>query len=345
MTTAVPDAASEADGQPNAEENRLVLAKVMAEIDEEVERRRSSGDMPPRLEHELDELFLRYSPMAGRDGSLEEALGVVESTSFIDPVVPVMSSRSGGALLKRTIRQASLWYVGWVTAQISQFASATARTLRVLDDRVRALQSEFDAQRIPPAPVLETPWAHGPAAWWVDRAVSELRARPGRVLHAASADGWLVRRLADEGLDAYGVEPREGRIDRAEVEGLDLREEPVLDHLRAVGAESLSGLVLSGVLDAMTAPERDTAVQLVARAVGPGGRLIVHSLSQQGVDSDRAPVEADLASGRPLRPGTWSVVLGRHGFAVEVVERAEGLDYLVVASRADGGEEGGAAAG
>jgi hypothetical protein len=314
------------------------LAKVMAEIDEEVLRRRSSGDLPPRVERELDRLFLKYSPMAGRDGSLEEALGAAEAASFIDPVVPIASSKSGGAMVKRTIRQASLWYVGWVTEQINQFATATSRAMRVLDDRMRALEDDFDLQRVPAAPVLETEWAHGPGVWWVEPVLASLAGQAGRIVHAAAGDGWLVRRMDAAGLDAYGVEPREGRIDRAEVEGLDLREEPVLEHLRAVAPDGLGGLVLTGVVDGMTPAERDAVVGLAAHMVAPAGRVIIHSLSPAGWDSGDAPVEADLAPGRPLRPGTWATLLGRAGFAVDVVDGPESLDYLVLAVSEVGGE-------
>jgi hypothetical protein len=315
------------------------LATVVAEIDEEVLRRRNSGDLPQRVERELDEMFLRYSPVASRHGSLEEALGLVESSSFIDPVVPVDSSKSGGALVKRTIRQASLWYMGWITAQISQFAAATSRALRVLDDQVQALQTDFDRHRPPVAPVIETEWAHGPGAWWVDRVLDWPAGPGGRVLHAVAGDGWLVRRLVAAGLDAYGVEPRAGLIDRAEIDGLDLREEPVLDHLRAVAPEGLGGLVLAGVVDGMTVAERQAVVELAGRAVAPGGRLVIHSLSENGWASDRAPVEADLAPGRPLRARSWATLLGGAGFAVEILDGPASLDYLVVAV-ADGGGEG-----
>src|ERR1039458_7770231 len=106
--------------------------------------------------------------------------------------------------------------MGWVTAQISRFAAATSRTLRVLDDRLSVLQTEFDTQRVPAAPVIETEWAHGPGAWWVDRVLERLAGQGGRVVHAAAGDGWLVRRLTDGGLDAYGVEPRTGPVDRGE---------------------------------------------------------------------------------------------------------------------------------
>jgi hypothetical protein len=319
------------------EEAQLYLAKVIAEIDEEVIRRRASGDLPQRIEHELDELFLRFSPMGGRNGSLEEALGVVESTSFVDPVVPVRSSKAGGAVVKRTIRKASLWYVGWITAQVNQFASATSRTLRALDDRVSALQSDFDTQRTPPAPVIETSWAHGPSAWWVGRVVEVLRGSGGRALHAAAADGWLVRLLVAQGMDAHGVEPREGRIDRAEVEGLDLREEPLLLHLRAVAPGALGGLVLSGVVDGMTAAERDAIVRLATRAVADGGHLVIHSLSPAGWGADDAPLEADLASGAPLRLRSWVKVLEAAGFRSETVEGPGARDYVVIAVSGGGG--------
>jgi hypothetical protein len=308
------------------------LAQVLAEIDEEVQRRRSSGDLPERVERELDELFLRFSPMAGRDGSLEEALRLVESTGYIDPVVPVRSSKAGGAVAKKVIRQASLWYMGWVTDQVNHFTTATVRALRGLDDRVRTLQRQYADHTTPAAPVLELSWAHGPGAWWVPAALEALVGPPGRILHAACGDGWLVRLMGEKGLDAYGVDPRAGKTDQAEMAGADLREEPVLDHLRAVPAQSLAGLVLSGVVDGMAAAERDAIVRQATLKMAPGGRLVIHSLSQAGWTAPDAPIETDLASGRPLRPQTWVGLLGRLGFAAEVVEGPDRADYLVVAT-------------
>jgi len=317
------------------------VAEVMAEIDEEVRRRRASGDLPLRVERELDELFLRYSPMASRFGGLDEALRAVESSSYIDPVVPVASSRSGGSLVKRAIRQASLWYVGWVTAQINQFTASASRALRALDDRLQAVQVQLDRQRVPPAPVLETVWAHRPGAWWVEAVVAELAGRPGRVLHAAADDGWLVRQLLDVGVDAYGVEPREGRIDRASGSDLDLREEAVLEHLGAVPPGALGGLVLSGVVDGMHAGERRALLVAAQRTIAVGGKIVVHSLSQAAFEAEDAPADADAAAGRPLRGSTWVALLERHGFGGSVRPGPSGLDYLVVAvageRRADGG--------
>jgi hypothetical protein len=327
-------------GSEDPGETARYLAQVMAEIDEEVQRRRSSGDLPERVERDLDELFLRHSPVAGRDGSLEEALGLVESSGYVDPVVPVLSSKSGGALAKRAIRQASLWYMGWVTDQVNHFTTATARALRLLDDRVLALQRQYADYATPAAPTLELPWAHGPEAWWVPTAIQALAGRSGRMLHAAAGDGWLVRKMVEAGLDAYGVEPREGKSEHAEVEGVDLREEPVVDHLRAVPVQTLAGLVLSGVVDGMTAAERDAIVRQVTLKLAPGGRLVLHSLTEAAWFAPEAPIEADLASGRPLRPQSWVHLLGALGFPAEVVLGPDGRDYLVLCSAPETSDRG-----
>ena len=109
----------------------------MAEIAEEVRVRRASGDLPPKLERELDELFLAHSPVAGRGGDLGDALRMVDAATFIDPVVPVESERAAGAAVKKGMRSLLLWYVGWLTHQMSQSASAVSRALHIVDDRLQ----------------------------------------------------------------------------------------------------------------------------------------------------------------------------------------------------------------
>ncbi|HXY29028.1 MAG TPA: hypothetical protein VEH82_12190, partial [Acidimicrobiales bacterium] len=191
------------------------VAQVMAEIAEEVRLRRASGDLPPKLERELDELFLAHSPVAGRGGDLADALRRVDAATFIDPVVPVESERAAGVFVKKGMRSLLLWYVGWVTHQMSQSASAVSRALHIVDDRLGELQRQVDAQRVPPAGVVELPGLQGPGAWWVEPAVAATGKTPGRVLHAACGDGWLVRRIEAAGGDAYGVDPRAHLVETA----------------------------------------------------------------------------------------------------------------------------------
>ncbi|HUZ08855.1 MAG TPA: hypothetical protein VMU76_01690 [Acidimicrobiales bacterium] len=315
------------------EEEREYLARVMAEIDEEVRERRAAGDLPARVERELDELFLEHSPVAGRAGSLREALRMVDAATFIDPVVPIASSKSGGAVVKRGLRQLSLWYVGYVTHQVSQFATAVSRSLHLLGEEVRTVQRQLDSQRIPPAPVVEVDWAHRPDAWWVGAALKALANVEGRVLHSASGDGWLVRACEERGIDAYGVDPRPGAEERGADGLLDLRSEPLAGHLEATRAAALGGLVLTGTVEAMAPGEREHLLTLVVDRLAPGGTLVLHSLSPSAWGSEDLPVAADLAFGHPLRAATWAHELTRRGFDVHIDEgRGGARDYLVVAT-------------
>jgi len=316
----------------DVEDHRAYLAQVMGEIDQEVRRRRASGDLPARIERELDELFLEHSPVAGRGGALEDALALVDTSAFIDPVVPVASNRSGGAVVKKGLRSLNLWYIGFVTHQVSQFAAAASRALHLVDDRLAELARELDGQRVPPAPVVDAPGDGDAAAWWVAGVVESLAPLSGRVLHAAAGDGWLVRALSAGGVDAYGVDPRAGRTEPGEQDGLDLREEGVADHLRAVAPSGLAGVVLTGVVDGMSPGERRQVLELVGECLAPEGVLVVHSWTPSAWSSDSAPPEADLSPGRPLRPSTWAHLLEPAGYRVDVVEGPTGSDYVVTAT-------------
>ncbi len=300
------------------------LRQVMEEIDEEVRRRR--GEFPVRLERELDELFLEHAPVAARAGDLKDALALVDRAAFIDPVVPVASQRPAGAAIKKSLRSLNLWYMGWVTHQVSKFGASVSRALHAVDAQLDDLQD-----RVPPASptrVLEL----GPAdAWWAAPAVDALRGVRGRVLHTACGDGWLVGGLAAADVDAYGVDPRPGTVDGAALDGADLRQEEPLEHLRAVARASLGGAVVSGIVEAMEPARRDQLVQLLADRIGARGLLVVHSVSPAAWSGDNAPVEADLAPGRPLRPRTWAHLLAP--WEVEVTEGPDRADYVVVARR------------
>ncbi len=309
------------------------VQQVMAEIAEEVRLRRASGDLPPRLERELDELFLAHSPIGVRGGDLSEALRLVDAATFIDPVVPVESERAAGAVVKKGMRTMLLWYVGWLTHQMSQSASAVSRALHIVDDHLKELQRQVDAQRAPEAAVVEFPTSTGAGAWWVEPALAALAKAPGRVLHAASGDGWLVRRIVEAGGDAYGIDPRAAIVDVAELGTLDLRGEGVQDHLRAVAAAGLGAVVLSGMVEGMAGGERNQLLAAIGAKLAPGGTLVLHSVGRQAFEAPDAPYGADLASGRPLRPDTWCRLLEEHGYAANAQDGPDGTDYLITAVR------------
>jgi hypothetical protein len=310
------------------------ITQVMAEIEDEVRLRRTSGDLPPKLERELDELFLAHSPVAGRGGDLTEALRMVDAATFVDPVVPVDSQRAAGAAVKKGMRTLLLWYVGWITHQISQFASAVSRTLHIVEGRLKELERKVEVQRVPSAGVIDVPTLHDTGAWWVPATVAVVKPVRGRILHAASGDGWLVQKIIEAGGDAYGVDPRTNLVEQGVRTVSDLRGEDLADHLRAVAPAGLGAIVLSGVVDGMASGERTQLLDLIGRTLEPGGVLVVHSLSRAAWDSEDAPYEADLAPGRPLRMDTWRELLADHGYDATVASGPGAADYLVTAIRA-----------
>jgi hypothetical protein len=315
------------------EDPQAYVEQVMAEIAEEVRLRRASGDLPPKLERELDELFLAHAPVAGREGDLGEALRMVDAATFIDPVVPVDSERAAGQFVKKGMRSLLLWYVGWVAHQMSQSASAVSRALHIVDDRLKELERQVEVQRVPDAGVVEFPSLHDPEAWWVEATVAAVAKAPGRVLHAACGDGWLVRRIVAGGGDAYGVDPRAHQIDAVELGPLDLRAESVAEHLRAVAAAALGGVVLSGIVDGMSGGERAQLLTAVGTRLAPGGTLVVHSVSRATWEALDAPAETDLAPGRPLRPEAWCRLLEQSGYRADAHVGPGDADFLIVATR------------
>ena len=255
--------------QPEPDDPQAYVQQVMAEIADEVRLRRASGDLPPKLERELDELFLAHSPVAGRGGDLSDALRMVDAVTFIDPVVPVESERAAGAYVKKGMRSLLLWYVGWVTHQMSQSAAAVSRALHIVDDRLQELERQVETERAPEAGVVEFGQCSGPAAWWADPVAAAVAKAPGRVLHAACGDGWLVRRIVEAGGDAYGIDPRTHVVDAAELSVLDVRQESLDEHFRAVAAAGLGGIVLSGLVEGMSGGQRAHVLKLVGNATRP----------------------------------------------------------------------------
>ncbi len=324
---------------------RRQLEQVMAEIEEEVRRRRLSGDLPLHVEKELDELFVRHAPVSGAGRGIDDVLAMVDRSTFVDPVVPIASQKSGGALVKRAVRQLTLWYVGFVSHQVSQFASATSRALHVIAEELDDLSDRLDAQRVVSPRIIQ--WqTHREDAWWVDLATEALGQTSGRVLHAAAGDGWLLGRLHAADIDAYGLEPRvlgDGEAgvapkERTQGVAFDIRDESVVDHLRAVAPGTLGGLVLSGVVDGMSPGQRQQLVELSVDRLTEGGQLLVHSLSPTIWDSELAPPEADLCPGRPLRPRSWEQLLGELGLSARALDGPRGEDYLVIATVRDSGQ-------
>jgi hypothetical protein len=309
------------------------LDQVRAEIAEEVRRERAGGSFDAARERELERLFHQYAPMQGRTGALTETLRGVDAGAFIDPYIPIASDRAGGAAVKKAILRGGLWYGRWLAEQTTRGLSAVARSLHLIDDQLIDLRQRVELAAVTGTPVIELAGAPDQRSWWAEAAVGCLREAGGRVLVSACGDGALVRALRAEGVDGYGIDPRQERIRTAEVAGLDLRDEDLLEHLSSVSTARLSGILLTGTTEAMLPAQRRRLLGALDDVMAPGARIVIHALHPDAVDGDLVPAELDLAGGRPLRPQSWSTLLEAKGYEVERVGGPDGRDFLVLAVR------------
>jgi len=283
------------------------VTRLAAEIAEEVRARRAAGDFPPGLERELDAMFARYAP-AGTGDDFDDVLAAAETQSFIHADVPTGSRRAPLVLVKRVLRSAMAWYVRFLAQQVTAFAGSITRAVTLLARRVDTLETVA-----PTRVARSTPDPGG----WAPTAVDAVAGVPGRVLHTESGAGAVVRALVDAGVDAYGVDPDEGAAVAAAREGLDVRVDDALAHLRRLPDASLGAVVLSGCIDELALGEVLAIAGRAAAAVAAGGTVVVLSAGPRAWAGATDPVAADLSPGRPLHAETWAHVLTTAGLAIE----------------------------
>jgi hypothetical protein len=290
------------------------LEDVVGEVEAEARRVRESGELGD-LERELDLLFEELVPGRVDERDFEAVLDRAERAALIDILAPIDEERLGYAQAKRAVRKMLLWYMDYIVQQLSTFAGATTRAVRILGERVEHLEERLgtEARSATHAGSRPAPPGASPAAEWAEWAVARLEGVTGRVLHADAGDGTLLRALVDAGLDAYGVEPQDRARAPAD-SGLEVKAEGVLEHLGRVGEGALHGLVLSGCVDRLPVEGRLSLADRVAEVMAPAGVVVVVGLTPAAWLSGRGGVEADLTVWRPFQPDTWTWLLGARGF-------------------------------
>ena len=297
------------------------FASVVAEIEAEAARRTADGDYPRALLRSLDEEFRRWIPDTGSASGIEDSIRAIEAAAYVDPGVPVESDRRVGVYVKTAVRKATYFYHRHMAQQIAALGIQITRPMRLLDAATRQLDARVSALEdladvnarardelvaaLPDEQLDDTITA---------AIVEHFRGVAGRVLVAEVTNGDLVKRLTDAGVDVYGV----GRgVDRSTT--LELRDEPLSEHLTLLESETLSGFVLIGAPDRLALNEQlRLFAQLRERAVDDARVAIV--VTDQTHWADKVgPVAADLLTGRPLHPNTWVHLLERERATISAV--------------------------
>src|SRR5215468_981916 len=119
--------------------------KLVAEIEDEVRRKRASGELPADFERELDNVFARYAPVGALDLDFDQVLEKIEESTVIDTAAPLESSRPVVPQLKLVVRKAIGWNIRYIASQVSSMVQALTRALRLLGERVDALEAQSPA--------------------------------------------------------------------------------------------------------------------------------------------------------------------------------------------------------
>ena len=302
------------------------LIAVVREIEQDARERRRSGEYSVALERELDELFTRFAPPTV-SGDLRALIDNAEEHGLIEPFIPVDSQKPAGRYVKQGFAKALGWYHTWLTQEISQFAGATVRALRVGADRIEAVErrlGDLEAHRL----LTEALIVAEPDDALCDEIGQRLTTVGSRVLVARAESGRLVAALRAAGVDAYGIEPSRARRDEADAIGVDLLADDLRSHLDTLAPDALGGVVLRGAdVDADSIGARVFFVQRALIAVAPTGRLVV-----VGTRPDRAAATfRELALAPQLSIASWSALLTHAGAVVE--ESFERSDHIVVIAR------------
>lgn len=282
--------------------------KLLAEIQDEVRRRRDEDDALPDLERQLDVVFARYAPVHAVDGDFERVLTRAAELTFIDPLAPTDSRLPPITFIKRVIRKLSLWMLRHLAVQMTGFNETLTRAVRLLGHRVDVVE-----QALPMAVLADADGRRqGTAAvpdedHWAAFLAKHLADVDGRVLHVEAGGGSLVTALADAGVDVYGVDPV------AATETTDVRPQAAAEHLATVADAGLAAAVLSGWVDRLPLPGKTALLDAALGKIRPGGRVAVVGTDPRAWAARVGTVHADLAAGRPLHPETWQRLLEERG--------------------------------
>ncbi|MDA8292447.1 MAG: class I SAM-dependent methyltransferase [Actinomycetota bacterium] len=169
----------------------------------------------------------------------------------------------------------------------------------------------------------------GPASVVSERVrayADELAASGGPVCDVGCGRGELLDVLAASGVESYGVEIDAEHAARARARGLDVRDEDARRHLATLEPGSLGAVTAIHVVEHLAVDELVELVELAARAIRPGGLLVLETPNPENVVVGSSSFYLDPTHTRPVPPALLAFLVAARGFSeVEVrrLERAE----------------------
>jgi hypothetical protein len=318
----------------DSQSDATYFESVVSEIEAEAQRRSASGDYPRALLRSLDEEFRRWIPDASLENGVEDTIRGVEAAAYVDPAVPVDSRSPVGRYIKWLVRRLTYFYHRHMAQQITALGIHITRPLRLLDASVKnvdrrlsALEDRFDVGATARAELIAGISTFPISADFREALASHLANASGRVLFGDQVDPDLLQFLRTSGVDTYGVTSSNERSDL-----VDVRQEPLIEHLERLEDKSLGGFVLCGLTGRASLNEQLRALRLLLLRSKPDARVAVIVVHTETWSARLGPVAADLLDGRPLHPETWThLLLREHALEVTAIESSDSQSTLITA--------------
>lgn len=318
------------------EKDAIAFVVAMQEsIEAEVKELRSMGKYPPSLIARVNSYYKSLLPLGSASAvrDYREAFRIAERVAYIDIDVPTASKKPGVSLVKRGLRLLVAWYLNYITQQFNNFTSNLMRLISIMDQRLERLEEKASSIESPQMELFERTASLTTQKLLATTVADELKDCIGRILVAECGGGELLQELLSRKLDVYGVDQRAGVLDGLEKLQIDVRNSPTLMHLQRVGDSTLSGLVITGIVDRGTIAERVSVVNHAKRVLSQGSILVLVCTGVPQFADPANHLEFDLSLGRPFSPGTWVEILEYFEFShVRVINDDTHGNYLIVAN-------------
>jgi SAM-dependent methyltransferase len=133
------------------------------------------------------------------------------------------------------------------------------------------------------------------------------------VLDVGCGRGEFLGLLRDAGIEARGIDAEADMVAYAAGEGLAVEQADALAYLESVPEGSLGGVFAAQVVEHLPPAHLLRMLELVARALRPGGLLVAETINPLSPLALRSYF-ADLTHAQPLVPETLALLAGRAGF-------------------------------
>lgn len=331
-----PDEPISPSSPPISDSTAQFMEQLTREIELEVRAKRAQGAFPPAFERRLKSIFEQLVPPGAGNSrrDFEALLRSSDRAAYFDIDVPIASQKPGIAKVKKVLRMTQAWYLNYLAQQLNNFSTNLMRLLYVFDARVKKLEETIESkQRVIPSGGLFAPRI--PKITIKDDVWAKFGKVKGRILVADCDNGEIVSQINGAGLDGYGIDSHGSALEHPVEKNLDLRWQPIEEHLREIADGALAAIVLQGSIDHIPPTEKIDLVLQALRALDPSGALVILGTDPVIYGSDpRFTIQREIAPGRPFSLETWEHIFERLQIAVNY-KSSDTEGYVIMGSNAN----------